>query len=869
MPGMVNKKKILTYSLFVAGMAILGFIIEILVLLYTLIPLNLSISLQNIDNLYQKHNEFYLINLLPVIFGISGYFIGKHFAAIKIRLEENYTIYRKTIENIASFAQRIETGDLSYSYKTVNGEQVLSVSLENMRNSLLTINKKEAERHKIEVIIAETNKLLRSINQTDMLGEEIISFLVSRLDNIVQGAFYLVDESDPLVKKLKMTASYAYDRKKHINSEFIFGQGLIGQVALEKDYILRTEIPDDYATITSGLIGHKKPKSILIVPLINNDTVFGAIELASFNKFSELELKLFSELSEIIARTINIVKVNENTLLLLRESEKMRKNLAQKTKMMEMAEEMIATRQEELKKSNQQLEEQIQEVHNSNEKTQVLLENSLEVIFIYNLSGIITYVSPSIYSVLGYYPDEIIGKSSTENIHPLDTASFNQFINEIHSFPENKHVLQYRYFVRSGEIIWLEAIGKNSLNDVIKGIVIHSRDISEQRLAAKEQRIRAKMQALSENSTDLIMRIDIFSRCTYINPTIEKLTGLKIEDFLNNPLNNIKIQESAITFFKTILDEVSKTLVKTKSEMVFPTQEGNKIMDVSAIPEFYENGDIESILFICHDITEARKREELISKKNKSIKDSINYSYYIQSSLMPTEKDLQICWPNSFMFYKPKDIVSGDYPLLYHHEDNIYIGAMDCTGHGVPGALMSIIGFFLQSEIIRNNCADNAGEILDKLHKNVVRTLRQEEKESMINDGMDVAFCKIDLKNKIINYAGAHRPLYYIQKGELTEIRGDRFPVGSSQYNNRKNFTNHALNISPGDAIILTTDGFADQYGGPTGKQKFMSGNVNLLLKENATSSIFQIGKAFRKSHADWKENYDQTDDILIIGLKF
>jgi PAS domain S-box-containing protein len=866
---MDNNKKILTYSIFIAGMAILGFIIEILILLFTLIPLNLSLSFQNIDSLYQKHNEFYLINLLPVIFGISGYYMVKHFAAIKNKLAENYTLYSKTIENIASFAQRIERGDLSYSYKTVNGEKVLSVSLENMRNSLLTFNQKEAERHKIEVIIAETNKLLRSINQTDKLGDEIISFLVSRLDNIVQGAFYLVDESDPLVKKMKMTASYAYDRKKHINSEFLFGQGLIGQVALEKDYILRTEIPDDYATITSGLIGHKKPKSILIVPLINNDTVFGAIELASFKKFNELEIKLFSELSEIIARTINIVKVNENTLMLLRESEKMRKNLAQKTKMMEIAEEMIASRQEELKKSNQQLEEQIQAVHNSNEKTQVLLENSLEVIFIYSLSGIITYVSPSIYSVLGYYPDEIIGKSSTENVHPLDTASFNQFINEIHSFPENKHVLQYRYFIRSGEIIWLEAIGKNSINDVIKGIVIHSRDISEQRLAAKEQRIRAKMQALSENSTDLIMRIDIFSRCTYINPTIEKLTGLKIEDFLNNPLNNIKIQESAINFFKSILDEVSKTLVKTKSEMVFSTQEGNKIMDVSAIPEFYENGDIESVLFICHDITEARKREELISKKNKSIKDSINYSYYIQSSLMPTEKDLQSCWPNSFMFYKPKDIVSGDYPLLYQNEDNIYIGAMDCTGHGVPGALMSIIGFFLQSEIIRNNCTDNAGEILDKLHKNVVRTLRQEEKESMINDGMDVAFCKIDLKNKVINYAGAHRPLYYIQKGELTEIRGDRFPVGSSQYNNRKNFTNHAINISPGDAIILTTDGFADQYGGSTGKQKFMSGNVNLLLKENSNSSIFQIGKAFRKSHADWKENYDQTDDILIIGLKF
>jgi PAS domain S-box-containing protein len=857
------------YITLVAALAAAGFLLELLILLFALIPLNLPLSYNNIRLLFAEHNIFYLANLIPLLSAISGYFMAARYMQIRTKEKEHNALYKKSIENIVMFAKKIETGDFSHAYETVNGEEDLHISLENMRKSLLSFNQKESERAEIAHIIAEANELLRSVNGTGRLGDEIIGFLADRIEGVVQAAFYLAEEDPSAGKKLRMTSAYAFDRKKQLQSEFLFGQGLVGQAVLEKQYIMRTEIPTTWAKVTSGLIDHKKPVCILILPLIDNDIVYGVIELSSFQKFTHFQLRLLSELSEIITRTINIVKVNEKTLILLRESEKMRENLAQKTEMMQVAEEMIAARQEELTNTNLKLEEQIQEVYNINQKTQTLLENSLEVIFIYNQSGTTSYVSPSIQSVLGYYPDEVSGKSFTENIHPLDTTGFTRFINDIRSFPERKHKLQYRYFTRSGEIIWMEAIGKNSLDGVINGIIVTSRDISEQLLAEKEQRIRAKMQALSENSTDIIMRIDIFSRCTYVNPVIEKYTGLSISDFLNKPINSINLEESVIAFFKSTLEDVAKTRSKSKYELVFPVFLRNKIMDVSAIPEFYDNGEVESVLFVCHDITEARKREELIVKKNKSIKDSINYAYYIQSSLMPTEKDLQNCWPNSFMFYKPRDIVSGDYPWLYHDNDNIYIGAIDCTGHGVPGALMSIIGFFLQNEIIHNSNTDTAGEILDKLHTNLVRILRQEDEKSMINDGMDVSFCKIDIKNKTINYAGAHRPLYFIRNGELTEIRGDRFPVGSNQYSNRKKFTSHTFSITKGDAIFLTTDGFSDQYGGPSGKEKFMSGNVNILLKQNAASSIFQIGKVFRNTFEDWKGKSEQTDDILVIGLKF
>ncbi|MFW5644280.1 MAG: PAS domain S-box protein, partial [Bacteroidota bacterium] len=498
-----------------------------------------------------------------------------------------------------------------------------------------------------------------------------------------------------------------------------------------------------------------------------------------------------------------------------------------------------------------------------------LLENSLEVIFILSSAGETLYVSPSVFSVLGYYPDEITGRQDIDNIHPLDTERFREFIQDIIKFPEKKHTIQYRYFTKNGNIIWMEAIGKNSLADVINGIVINSRDISEQRLAEKEQRMRAKMQALSENSLDMILRIDIFNRFTYVNPVVEKYTQMKIDDFINKPIIDVGLNENVVDFFKKMMDDVSGCREKKIDEMVFETAEEDTIMEVSAIPEYQDNGEIESVLFVCHDITEARGREELIKKKNKSISDSINYAYYIQDALMPTALTLREIIPNSFMIYKPKDIVSGDYPFLMKKEDVVYLGAMDCTGHGVPGALMSIIGYFLQNQIINMHPEDDAGAILDKLHHEVVESLRQDDKNSMINDGMDAAFCKIDLKNGILNYAGAHRPLYYVSKGNFKEIRGDRFPVGSTQYSNRKNFNNHSFNIKQGDAFYLMSDGYGDQYGGPTGKQKFMSGRVSLMIRENTHLSIFQMEKLFLSAYEEWKGEVEQLDDILIMGFKF
>ncbi len=865
-----DKQKIKVIIKYAAISAVAGLLFMLLVIFFALVSSGASFSASSINYLYRLHNLFYILNLLPVFTGIAGGYAGNYFYKAKKKTESRISYFRETIDNTVNFVREIERDNLTVPFVSLNGDKMLKEAMEAMRMSLIAANRKELERNEINRISSETNALLQTFNDINSLSEEVITFLVRKLEGVVQGAFYVVEGEEDNERIIRMKASYAYNRKKFMHAEFRFAQGLVGQAAVEKDLIHRTEIPDDYMTITSGLMGDRKPTSLLITPLMTNNEVYGVIELASFKKFSPLQQRLMYELSDIIARTVAKVKINQKTYLLLKESEKMSAELSnQKKQLLQNAEDLIKT-QDELKELNLKLEEQIQEVHDTSKKTQVLLENSKEVVTIFSNEGKIIYVSPSIKAILGYFPVEILGKDDIENIHPLDTLRFKQLLNDLKSFPEKELTLQYRYFTKSGDVIWMEALGKNLLSDkVIKGIVINSRDISEQRTAAKEQRIRAKMQALSENSSDIIIRIDIFSRCTYINPAIEKYTGVNKDTYIDKPISGTDMDTGVVAALKKMLEEVSLNKVKQTEEMTFPSPEGKRVMSVNAIPEFNESGEPESVLFVCHDITEAKAREEIIRKKNKSISDSINYAFNIQSALMPTEDLIRKSLPNSFMFYKPKDVVSGDYPWFFKDENVMFIGAMDCTGHGVPGAMMSIIGYFLQSAIINQGDKLNAGDVLNRLHISVVENLKQDEPGSKINDGMDAALCRINLKKRELDFAGAHRPLYYVSEGILTEIKGDKFPVGSTQYRNRKDFINHTLKIKTGDAVYFMTDGFHDQFGGPTGKQKFTSDRVAEMIKENTNLSIFQMGHLFRNTYDDWKGTNEQLDDVLIIGLKF
>jgi PAS domain S-box-containing protein len=773
----------------------------------------------------------------------------------------------KTLKGSADFAQRIGEGKYDTAYKPASENDILGMSLINMRNNLIENERLDKERNWIVRGVAEISEILRMHDSLDALGEDVIKFILEKI-GAIQGAFYTVnDDNANQPPVIEMRASYAYTRKKYLKARFKFAEGLVGQAAAEKDVILRTEIPDEYVTITSGILGDQRPRCILIVPLITNEEVFGVLEFAGFKKFDPSQVKFVQELSLILARTIFNIKVNERTRKLLGESQQMSNELKEKQEVLRQnAEEMQAT-QEELKRSNQKLEEQIEEVNRTQKRMQLLLENASEVITIYEEDESIRYISPSVESILGYGQKEMIGKSDIDKVKPDDRKIFKGLFEKLKKNPDEKVTVQYEYRAKDGTFVWIESTGTNCMsNQAIHGFILNSRDITERRRAEQEQRMRSKMQALSENSLDLITRLEGES-ISYINPVIEEYTGQKPAFFLNRKVKETELDTSVLEGWLKVVEAVNATNEKASTEMDFPSTMGNRIMQVNAIPEFDEANKLESVLVVSHDITERKMIELEVQNKNKKITESINYAKRIQNAILPNNRIINKALPDSFILYKPRDVVSGDFPWFVQMKDEIFIAAVDCTGHGVPGALLSLIGYFLLNDIVRSRKITEPGKILDMLDEGVTTTLRQDE-DATTKDGMDIALCKINLSKREVEYAGAHRPLYLIKNGMMNEVKGNKFPIGGGIFKNQTNFTNTKFKMEKGDSIYFSSDGFPDQFGGSEGR-KFGPRRVREIIEEIHSLSMPEAMRVFDQRWESWRGDTKQTDDVLLIGIKF
>ncbi len=265
---------------------------------------------------------------------------------------------------------------------------------------------------------------------------------------------------------------------------------------------------------------------------------------------------------------------------------------------------------------------------------------------------------------------------------------------------------------------------------------------------------------------------------------------------------------------------------------------------------------------------EIQKQKEIIQETNKNITDSINYAKRIQESVLPAKEVKYKLFPDAFVLYQPRDIVSGDFYWFAEKNGKRIIAAVDCTGHGVPGAFMSMVGIGQLNNIVMQNNIIKPSEILDQLQINIRHALKQENKESSARDGMDIAICSFDSKTKKVEYAGANRPLIVIsnQQNTLSVIDPDHFSIGGSD-DIIKRHTNHIVDISIGDCFYIFSDGFADQFGGPKGK-KFRIKNLKELLHSIYQKEMSEQENILSKTFADWKGNLEQVDDILVIGIR-
>ncbi len=261
------------------------------------------------------------------------------------------------------------------------------------------------------------------------------------------------------------------------------------------------------------------------------------------------------------------------------------------------------------------------------------------------------------------------------------------------------------------------------------------------------------------------------------------------------------------------------------------------------------------------------EQKELLAIKNQNISDSIHYAKRIIDAMMPSENFINRLLPESFVLYMPKDIVSGDFYWIHEIRGKIFIATADCTGHGVPGAFMSIIGMDLLRNIIGMGIQSPA-EILNKLNHDVSEIFKAEiTNESPVKDGMDISICSIDKVNKILEYAGAINPMYLIRNNNIIEYKGDRFFVGPTPENQINHFSSHKIELLEDDVVYFFSDGYTDQFGGPQGK-KFKFRRFRHLLLTIHDRDFSTQKKNLENALLSWKNTNEQVDDILLIGIK-
>ena len=264
---------------------------------------------------------------------------------------------------------------------------------------------------------------------------------------------------------------------------------------------------------------------------------------------------------------------------------------------------------------------------------------------------------------------------------------------------------------------------------------------------------------------------------------------------------------------------------------------------------------------------EIHAQKELVEEQHEEITSSITYAKRIQDAILPTMDQIRAYLPNSFVFYRPKAIVSGDFYWFAQSGDRVLIAAVDCTGHGVPGAFMSMIGNDLLNQIVNVEGKNSPDKILDKLHKEVQIALKQKHGVSENHDGMDVALVAIDKKNKKLEFASANRYLYLFNKDGLTEFKGQDKNIGGIMHEDTRSYKLEVADYAEGDTIYLFSDGVTDQFGGPRGK-KFGYRRLKETLDELRSKDVEAQRTSFIQNMESWMEGQDQIDDFLLIGIR-
>jgi PAS domain S-box-containing protein len=436
--------------------------------------------------------------------------------------------------------------------------------------------------------------------------------------------------------------------------------------------------------------------------------------------------------------------------------------------------------------------------------------------------------------------------------------------------------------------MWLLKRKSNNINIVNDALSARNEEIEAQKEALKDQTSELekankeliKLSVAAEKTDNSIIVANAEGEIIWVNNGFRRMLGVDFEEFSSRYTSNF-YTASLHPDIRGAVDEAVRTKQSITYSSYTVTRAGREIwIHTTLTPVLDSSGKLEMLIAIDADVTRIKEAERELAIKQVELTDSITYAKHIQIAMLPPEQLFEEAFKDSFILYRPKDIVSGDFYWLQKKNDVTFLAIADCTGHGIPGAFMSILCISLLNEIV-NGIYDythtpNASEILNTLRESVKTALRQKREDNIMFDGMDIGLCVIDKNKKIMEYAGAYHHLFQLtQSGtavELREYEGDKMPIGVYP-NDHLPFTNHKIPIEKGDSFYLFTDGYIHQWGGADGK-KFSRKKFRELLIGIAWESMFGKRIRLEQNLEDWMQKYVemgnrdfQVDDILVVGF--
>ncbi|MEZ4722716.1 MAG: PAS domain S-box protein [Flavobacteriales bacterium] len=504
-------------------------------------------------------------------------------------------------------------------------------------------------------------------------------------------------------------------------------------------------------------------------------------------------------------------------------------------------------------------------------KYEFIVSNATDGIYIADYKGHFTYVNDSMKSILGYEPSEIIGKHFKDVVFPDDLNRVEEFYqSQLKKKRLNTH-FEFRIVNKNGIVRWVgqnvKAVFDEKNPDWIEEFHCIVRDISETK---QYEQALDRLSLVARKTNNIIIILDRERRIEWINDAFTHVFGYRSDEVIG------KIPREILNGPKTdqgVIDEIERKFhlkEHVQAELINHTKDGKEVwIEISMDPLIGPNGELQGYIAVEQEITQRKVQEETIRRQNQDILDSITYSKRIQKSTVTSSDIVKELIPDSFVLYSPKDIVSGDFYLVEKIKSKarknwtaVVVG--DCTGHGVPGAMLSV----MCSSVLKQAFAEDLSTPAEILQytRDKLSDFFAPRTDTEVLDGMDASVCLINEEMTELLYSGANRPILIETNGKIQEIRGDRQSVGRSD--TEEPFTNHHFKMSPGQVIYLYTDGIIDQFGGPN-QRRFTTKRLVQTIEESAQKPERDIREDIRSTVLNWMKDRSQTDDICFIGIRF